>query len=461
MEWEQVLQAALGLSKDQMRFMLALFSSLLVGAGIRMFKSPTVRHMYALITGVLLTYYPFGSGVFHALPPAIITYLAMVVAPKKAGVVAWWASFPYLIYLHVVNASGMSWTLGQMDFTGCEMVLVLKLVSIAVSTQDYHSKKKEELTPFQATHAIAQVPNPLEFFSYVFSLGNLLAGPYFEFRNYKEFIESRGVWDPRAEKPAPSVVLPSLWCLGEAFLFMGLYLKMVPIFNVGTFTQPWFLKSPALKRAVIIFVTGMTNQYKYCFSWKLSETSMTLAGLDFDRWDLKTGKAVWGRCCNVRWFHLQCTDSATLVPTAWNICTGNFLRRYVYERLAPKGRKPGFLELLMTQMTSAVWHGLYAGYMLFFAGSAVWIYFSKLVHKAEMKFMPGMAKTLPWHVVKAVWTNFVLNYMASAFMVLELKGSLDVYASIAYIPFIIMFAGVLVAPFMLGGKKPKLTTKTE
>ncbi len=35
-----------------------------------------------------------------------------------------------------------------------------------------------------------------------------------------------------------------------------------------------------------------------------------------------------------------------------------------------------------------------------------------------------MAKTLPWHVVKAVWTNFVLNYMASAFMVLELKGML-------------------------------------
>jgi hypothetical protein len=35
--------------------------------------------------------------------------------------------------------------------------------------------------------------------------------------------------------------------------------------------------------------------------------------------------------------------------------------RYVYERLTPKGRKPGFLQLMATQLTSAIWHGLYPG----------------------------------------------------------------------------------------------------
>lgn len=54
------------------------------------------------------------------------------------------------------------------------------------------------------------------------------------------------------------------------------------------------------------------------------------------------------------------------------------LPRYVYERIAPRGRKPGFQSLLFTQLVSAVWHGLYAGYMLFFAGTAVWIYFSQV-----------------------------------------------------------------------------------
>lgn len=38
-----------------------------------------------------------------------------------------------------------------------------------------------------------------------------------------------------------------------------------------------------------------------------------------------------------------------------------FTCRYVYERLTPDGRKSGFLQLLATQLTSAIWHGLYPG----------------------------------------------------------------------------------------------------
>jgi hypothetical protein len=33
----------------------------------------------------------------------------------------------------------------------------------------------------------------------------------------------------------------------------------------------------------------------------------------------------------------------------------------VYERLTPKGRKAGFIQLMATQLTSAIWHGLYPG----------------------------------------------------------------------------------------------------
>lgn len=44
---------------------------------------------------------------------------------------------------HVANASGLFWEAGDMDFTGPQMVLTLKLVSMAVSYQDAHSKQKE------------------------------------------------------------------------------------------------------------------------------------------------------------------------------------------------------------------------------------------------------------------------------------------------------------------------------
>jgi lysophospholipid acyltransferase len=51
----------------------------------------------------------------------------------------------------------------------------------------------QEMTPYQAAHRLTSLPNPLEFASFVFSLGNLLAGPYLEFSEYKQFIDSTGV----------------------------------------------------------------------------------------------------------------------------------------------------------------------------------------------------------------------------------------------------------------------------
>ena len=57
----------------------------------------TGRHLYAIITGILLIYYPFGNGVFHAFVPSLITYAFMLVARKQCGRLAWLLDFSYLI----------------------------------------------------------------------------------------------------------------------------------------------------------------------------------------------------------------------------------------------------------------------------------------------------------------------------------------------------------------------------
>ena len=69
------------------------------GSRSRAAYAHAVRHMYALITGFLLVYYPFGSGVLQAAFPCMLTYLAMLLAPRSAGRIAWAVNFPYLIWL--------------------------------------------------------------------------------------------------------------------------------------------------------------------------------------------------------------------------------------------------------------------------------------------------------------------------------------------------------------------------
>lgn len=49
------------------------------------------------------------------------------------------------------------------------------------------------MSEYAATHAVEAVPNPLEYLSFIFGLGNLLAGPYLEYVDYRDFLEQKGV----------------------------------------------------------------------------------------------------------------------------------------------------------------------------------------------------------------------------------------------------------------------------
>ncbi|GFR42985.1 hypothetical protein Agub_g3984 [Astrephomene gubernaculifera] len=437
--WELELSQATGLSPSQLRFTLALFATIPLAAGVRLFRNPTMRHLYALVTGLLIVYYPFGSGVILVLPMAVAAYLALLLAPRRAGTIAWATVFPYLIYLHVINASGESWKTGNLDFTGGAMVAVLKLIAMCVCRQDSFRKNKEDLTPYQAAHQLVASPSPLEFLSYLFGLGNLVAGPFVEFSEYKAFIELKGPWDPNAAQRMPDPALRGFLCLLEGYLYMGMYLGLtLKGWDLRHYHSDWYYAQPLLVKCAAFCLIGLVYQLRYYFSWKITESAYAFAGLDYMGRDTVTGKALWGRCRNCSFLGVWLSDSARNVPLNWNICTGNFLRRYVYERIAPRNRRPGFQSLLFTQLVSAVWHGLYPGYLMFFVGTALWIYFSQVLYKAETHMPSSLRNSLPYRAVKIMWTGFVLNYMASAFQLLDFNSSSEAYASVHYFPFILM-----------------------
>ena len=56
------------------------------------------RHLYAAITGFILIYYPFGSGVLNALVPAALSYVAMLRFREHAATLTWLTSFGYLLW---------------------------------------------------------------------------------------------------------------------------------------------------------------------------------------------------------------------------------------------------------------------------------------------------------------------------------------------------------------------------
>ncbi len=82
----------------------------------------------------------------------------------------------------------------------------------------------QELRPYQESMKLHLMPSLLEFFSYVFAAGNLLAGPFFEFRDYIEYIERR-VGSSHSKQV--SSVHFTVWCQRRIVSSLGCNLPQV------------------------------------------------------------------------------------------------------------------------------------------------------------------------------------------------------------------------------------------
>lgn len=72
----------------------------------------------------------------------------------------------------------------------------------------------------------------------------------------------------------------------------------------------------------------------------------------------------WSQCTVVhtkQCMQVEKCTSIAMIPRYWNINTGLFLRRYVYERWGG-----GTVALAATQMISGLWHGLREGHLFYF-----------------------------------------------------------------------------------------------
>ncbi len=69
------------------------------------------------------------------------------------------------------------------------------------STHPHHLHfHAQEMSAYQRSHAFSSLPTILEYLGFVFNCGNLLGGPFVEFKDYQDWIRLQGLWS-RAKKP--------------------------------------------------------------------------------------------------------------------------------------------------------------------------------------------------------------------------------------------------------------------
>jgi hypothetical protein len=142
---------------------------------------------------------------------------------KQAWLVLYWA----LGYLSVQQIHRMIYHFGDysLDITTFTMLQSLKVSALAFCYADGVSKDK--LSDYQEKNKVKNLPGIFELLSYTFYTQNSALGVFFEFSDYKRFIE-------RTEdfKNVPSPILPSLLSLGQAFLCTGIFMLGNNYFSV-------------------------------------------------------------------------------------------------------------------------------------------------------------------------------------------------------------------------------------
>eukprot|EP00873_Tetraselmis_striata_P000705 jgi/Tetstr1/420969/TSEL_012029.t1 len=449
---EAALAEAAAVSLSQLQFILAFLASFPLSAALNYVPTATGRHLYSAAVGIALIYWPFGASIVYIAPPCVVAYLGMRLMPARASAIAWLTVMPYLIYWHENGASGTAWQEGRLDFTGALMVVTLKLISCATNVSDSH-KEDKHLRPSERQWMIRAAPTPLEFVSYVFATGNLLAGPHFHVKTYLEYIERRGLWSPTASHTAPNPIPQGLLHLGQALVCLLLHVGLTHAgLGASALTSDWFFELPYLGRMGMLWVCGITARWKYYFVWSLAHASMVVSGFSFEGFN-EAGKPMWDRGRNQHIRGLELCPSGAEITLNWNIQTGLWLRRYVYDRLTPIGTKPGFAALMLTQLVSGVWHGLFPGYIMFFSGTALLVQTSREIYRYQ-RHMKGAAHRA---VVAAhtLLTSICLNFLASAFQLLTWQESIRVWACMYYAPVALMLGICVIFPLLPKPRAPR------
>ncbi|XP_042505390.1 lysophospholipid acyltransferase 1-like [Macadamia integrifolia] len=452
MELEMELMAsAIGVSVPVLRFLLCFVSTIPVSFLWRFVPGRIPKHIYAAASGALLSYISFGfSSILHFLVPILIGYSSMLLYRRKCGVITFLAGFGYLIGCNSKYVNGES-LLSSFSNIGALMVLTLKVISCVINYND-GILKEEDLREAQKKNRLLRLPSLIEYFGYCFCCGSHFAGPVYEMKAYLDWTEQKGIWSPHGKGPTPSPYGAVIRALIQAAVCMALYLYLEPHFPLSRFTDSVYQQWGFWKRLSYQYMAGFTARWKYYFIWSISEASMIISGLGFSGWSNSSPqKPRWDHAKNVDILGVEFARSAAELPLVWNIQVSTWLRYYVYERLIQKGKKPGFLQLLATQTVSAIWHGLYPGYIIFFVQSALMIAGSKVIYRWQLAIPQNMGlvrKILTF--ANFTYTLLVLNYSAVGFMVLSMHETLASYGSVYYIgtivPIVVFLLGYIIKP---------------
>lgn len=344
-----------------------------------------VRHLYSIVPSILFGVWLFGWDLLHSLVSSLVGYAILLGLARSTscGKIMFVYAMAYVAASHIYSMyySYMDW---HLDFTRPQMIITIKLTTLAFNLSDAKHRAEEDLSAHEKEKRVKELPSLLEFIGYIYFFPSFLAGPHIYFADYKRFIE--GTLYPKGE--APSTVMPTIVKIGQAVLCLAVAAPISGMMPIPWMcTDDYYVHGFAFKFAYM-WLSLLAARFSFYFAWLLSEGSFIACGIGYNGKvkNARTGKEEikWDRFNNVDVLGWELYGQSPRVCIAsWNRQVQQWLYNYVYlrsfytvevfdEKTLKKIKitKRPWYSTLLTNLLSAFWHGFYPGYYLGFGSMA-------------------------------------------------------------------------------------------
>ncbi|RYP10080.1 hypothetical protein DL764_000871 [Monosporascus ibericus] len=448
----ELLSGVTGASPDELKLLFSFLLSYPLAGLLKRIPDAKPQNKNLCIISVGIFYL---VGLFSLWSGLRILFISSAVTYGLAYFLRTSPYMPWLAFVFLMGHMAVSQLSRQfannpsaVDITGAQMVLVMKLSAFAWNVAD-GTLPEDQLSDFQRDRRILQLPPLLDYAAYVLFFPSLMVGPAFDYNEYRGWIDTTmfnvpASVDPTKKPPTrkkrkiPRSATPAMWKMVSGLVYIGLFLKLGSWYGPEAFFSDTYLKYRFLRRVFTLHMVGFTTRFKYYGVWSLSEGACILAGLGYNGVDPVTGKVSWNRLQNINPWGVEAAQNSRAYLENWNMNTNKWLRYYIYLRVTPRNKRPGFRASLATFVTSAFWHGFYPGYYLAFVlGSFVQTVAKNLRRNIRPFFLdPVSQQPLPtkkyYDFVSWLTTQATFSFVVAPFILLRLDKSLTVWASVYF-----------------------------
>ena len=392
------------LFKNTQKLLVWMALSFLSSYGITFLRSPTVRYIYSFVFGFGINYFMYENTTIHPIIMLVLTYGIMISFKReKQQAIVFGVIYSYQSLMHIermVNHYG-EWGAEITNFT---MNLVCRLISLGFWYKD--GLVDSSRGGFPNDKAVKKLPSFLQVAGYTYNVPSWVAGPFFEYKDYEDWIELKGSYSK-----IPSALIPGLKRFGTGCIWILCGITVMKYYSVEYLRSDEYWSSSIFMKPFHHYFFVYTLAFSYYVAWAFNDAACIISGLAYNGYDEKSKSHMFNRIFNVNEFALFKGYHLPKMVSNWNASIAVWLKKYVYNRLSfHNSGDTGFKQFFFTFIVSAFWHGFYPGYYFFFFYMGIFIHFTGIYRRYYswyFRFIPSILQKVIGCIIAYQFTTYV------------------------------------------------------